>query len=114
VRRPERVAVVASAAIIAACVVYLAQPPAPIYYPLEHVWRWTPTKGVSMLWYGRSAWSLIAGLVAGFVANGLLRRSDNASAEPSRLAIAASVSAVGALLVALGYTVLHEWSKWVK
>jgi hypothetical protein len=114
VRQQERIAVVASTAIVATCAVYLLQPSAPIYYPLDHAWRWEPSRGVSMVWYGRSLWALAAGLIVGFITSGLLRRRDKRAEAPSKLASVASLSALGALVVTLGYTVLHEWSKWVK
>lgn len=99
------------------CVLYVVQPTAPIYYPLEHVWRWEKLPGLpSMAWYGRSLWALAAGSLTLFFALPLTRRLARRSAvdAPRWLAPAASALTLLALCFALGHTVVHEVSVWMK
>ncbi len=112
--RQERVVIIASVAIFAACLIYVVHPAGPIYYPLEHTWRWEKTPGVPMHWYGRSLWAVLGGVVAGAAAVAFFRVKRPASgAAPSRSALMAAVVGLGAFVVALIYIVIYEWSKWV-
>lgn len=108
----DRVAVAASVAIVVACVVHVVAPLTLAYYPLERAWRvGPPIPGVTMLWYGRSATTLAAALVASvvtYVATGVRR-----TASPPWLAATLTWITLGCLFVALGFIVQHEWHAWV-
>ena len=64
--RPDSIFLSVCLAMIAFAAVYYITPPAPRYYPVEHIWRMGKTEGrPSMGWYGRSAWGVGAACLVG-------------------------------------------------
>ncbi len=111
-RRPGVALLAVTAGLLVFSAVYFLNPPAPRYYPVERAWRLTETGGVSMGWYGRSAWGLGAGLAAGALA-GFLRRKKKDTLPLSRRAVQLSTLAVLLALAALMLHVLwHEFERW--
>jgi hypothetical protein len=105
--RPDRTALAASLAVCMACLVFIANPPSPRYYPLERVWRMENLPGEpSMGWYGRSAWTVAGGLLAGAVALVALRRVRRT--PPGALLHACAGLALLLLTVAVASVVHHE------
>lgn len=111
-RAEDRVGIAVCAAIVAASVVHVLAPSAPIYYPLDHAWRWEKVPdGVAMHWYGRSAWSLASGALAfglAYLVAGWVR-----SEPPRWLPRALAALGVGSLALALALVARHEWSLWM-
>lgn len=103
-------------AIVVTAVLYVVNPPAPIYYPLEHTWSWQKLPGVpSMSWYGRSLWAIGSGVVTFLGAWLVTSRLASEKSDPARWlpAVVTWITLLG-LAAALGDTVVHEYSTWIK
>ncbi len=93
-KNPATVLLSLSFAIVIFCGVFIWNPPAPRFYPLEGVWRMPSEKasGPAMGWYGRTGAALLAGAVSGgvgsAVAAGLSRRKPIRLAPPAVFAVA--------------------------
>jgi hypothetical protein len=118
VHRTDSAFLSVSVALLAFSLVYYLNPPAPRYYPLEHTWRMANEKGVpSMAWYGRSAWGLGAGALAGIVTGLVLSRGWGVGKDgerkslPNWLVRVFSVAVVAALFALAGQIVHHEFHK---
>ncbi|MBK7580694.1 MAG: hypothetical protein IPI67_10860 [Myxococcales bacterium] len=115
--RQDRVALACSSSILVACAIHAFAPAGPIYYPLEHAWRSTPSgDGIAMYWYGRSLWTISAGALTLGIVWLLLRRSTTGTPVPlpawASRALATITLAV--LLVALGHTAFSESANWMR
>lgn len=113
-RRQDALAVASCVAVVVVATVYMSGVSGPIYYPVEHVWRWQKAPGVPMLWYGRSLFALGAGTLAGSVAWALARRLGADRDAPDWLPKLLSAVTLAVLGLALGHTVLHEYSTWMR
>lgn len=112
-----RDAVVASfaLAVTVACVIHVVDPPGPIYHPLERAWLWHKVPGAPLMaWYGRSLWSLGAGLVTLAIALPGCRRVGQDHPPPRWLVPLLGAVALIALVLALGNTVAHEYRTWIR
>jgi hypothetical protein len=116
-RKQDAIVLSLCAAVVACCVLYIFQPPAPRYYPLDHEWRWEKAPGLpSMGWYGRTLWAFLAGgvaiLVTWPIAVRLAKQAHNAPSAwmPKALTFLTFV----AVLAALGHTVVHEYITWMR
>lgn len=100
------------AAIVVTVGLYVLEPRAPIYYPVERLWRWDEGPGIAMFWYGRSLFALGAGALTLLVTRALLSRWQ--ASPPPWAPRAASAFALLALVAALLRTVLHEYANWMR
>ena len=96
--------------------VYFADPPAPKYLPLEGGWTMRPPQGaLAMGWYGRSAWGLGAGLLAGTAVCWVRRPGVSRSEErvlgrwTARALTVLALVSIAALAIHL---VAHEFSRF--
>ncbi len=114
-QRKDSVVLGVGVAVVAACALYLAQPPAPIYYPLEHDWNWQKTSGVGMQWYGRSLWAVASGALAFWLTSRVLHRTGN-GAKPAPTWVSRTVTSISlaVIVVALTSTVIHEYWNWTR
>ncbi|MBI3203703.1 MAG: hypothetical protein HYZ29_19345 [Myxococcales bacterium] len=114
-RRQDAVVVTLCAGVVVTCALYVVTPRAPIYYPIEHVWRWEPTPGVAMRWYGRSAVAIGGGALAMLLTWPLSRRLAARwdSGPPAWFPKVAALVLLAAVAGALGQTVVHEWHDWM-
>ena len=102
-------------AIVVTCVVYVVKPPAPVYYPVEHVWSWEKIPGApGMAWYGRSLWALGAGALTLLGALTVMQRLERPGSAPRWLSAAMTWVTLAAIVAALGDTVVHEYTTWIK
>lgn len=97
------------------CGVFVWNPPAPRYYPVERAWRMpsNPAPGPAMGWYGRTGVALAASLGVAAPVAGILWRRD----RTRRITLgAASVYAIAALLVACLFVssvaIVYEQRAW--
>lgn len=114
-RRRDAIVLSFCLGIVTTAVLYVVNPRAPIYYPLERSWSWVKTPGVPLMaWYGRSLWAIGGGLVVLAVAIVASRRWASDRPAPKWLPATLVWVTVIALLVALGDTVLHEHATWMR
>jgi hypothetical protein len=107
----DRATLSTSASIVAACAVYLANPRTPVYYPLQHAFRFETSSEIGMAWYGRSACAVLAG--AAVFALGALVTKRITAVQPW-LRGAATWVALGALIASLGHLAWHEYATWMR
>lgn len=114
-RQKEALTISLCAAIVVTSALYVLDPRAPIYYPVERVWRWDPLPGVAMRWYGRSMVALGGGALALAVALPLLRKLGAGwdAGPPAWLYRLLAAVTLLALVGALGHTVAHEYGTWM-
>ena len=113
-RRQDALVLSVCAACVVTAALYVARPPAPIYYPLEHVWRWQSAPGVAMFWYGRSLVALAGGVLTLLAGRPILDRVEANSAAVARLIRPASWVTLAVLVVTLGHIVVHEHASWMR
>lgn len=115
-RRGDAVVLSFCLAIVAMAALYVVNPPAPIYYPLTRTWSFDKTPGVPlMVWYGRSLWALGGGLTVLAVAlPATLRWAKSGRDAPKWLPVLLRWLTLLALVVALGDTVVHEYTTWFR
>jgi len=86
----------------------------PRYYPLEHTWKWAKEKGVpSQGWYGTQTFAFLAAGIVTLIVYLVLKRfaSTEAHLQPTltkRLGVLITLI----LIIAMGYTLYHEFDKW--
>ena len=114
-RRQEALVIGLSASVVEAAALYLARPPAPVDYPLQHTLRWAVTPGIAMHWYGRSLMAIGGGVATLLVARLLLPRFAQKwdTEPPPWLPRALAVITLATLVFALGHTVVHEYRDWM-
>lgn len=98
--------------IIVACVVYVFDPPAPRYFPLERTWSMSPAgDSPSMGWYGRTAWSVFAAVVSLVVVRIRLRHANRRRVN-RRVVGALSLMCLASLLLLSAQIAWHESCRW--
>jgi len=116
-RRTDSIIYALAIAVIAFAAVYLANPPAPHYNPVDGTWAMHQPKGVpSMGWYGRTAWALAGALAAaGITFAGCSLLGRNARGRPPA-AITAMVTIVmlAVLFVTIYFLSVHDYHIWIE
>ena len=114
-RRQEALVIGLCAGIVVCAGLYLARPPTPVYYPVEHALRWEATAGIPMRWYGRSVLAIGGGLATLLVTRLLLPRFARKwdTKPPAWLPTVLTVITLSALVFALGHTVVYEYRDWM-
>ena len=113
--RADAVFLAVALAAVAFSAAYAVDPPAPLYYPLENVWRMERIPGSpAMAWYGRLAWGFGAAVTVWAVTLAALRRPSRGagfrlSPRAAGFLTAAPLVALVALMAAI---VCHEFSAW--
>lgn len=86
----------------------------PLYYPLEHTWKWVKQEGVpSQGWYGAQMFAFLAAGVIALVAYVIVKYAISAGAATGA-ALTRVIGLVTTLIViiCMGYMLYYEFSKW--
>lgn len=110
----DRILVALLAGIVSFTILFLTQPPAPKYFPLEHAWHWAqPGDGPGMGWYGRSGFALAAAGIACGIATAVTRRRQFISKNPFSTKTIWALSTIAmAILVILVAAIVWEQIHW--
>ena len=114
-KNPAVVLTVLAVALVAFCAIFLWNPPAPRFYPIERTWRMPsePAPGPAMGWYGRTGAALaVSAIASGMVAAGLRFGNRDRRFGMRPATIYAVLVVIGVTLAATFAGIVHEQRSW--